>query len=575
MNVIGFDVETHLIKPGLVAPKLVCLSTSEGWLFSPKAGIDWFRARLLDGSILVAHNGPYDVGVLVAEDPSLLPLVFDAYEQGRIRCTEIRERLSNNRTGHLQFDRRGKKVSYSLAAIMLARFGETLEKDNTPRLRYALLDGKDPATWTEEERQYAILDAVAAKRVFDDQGRDLFADEIRQTCAAFWLHLSSSWGIRTDATKVRALKRRLERRVRKLERFYIGSAFVREDGTRDMKAIRAALEPLGRGRTPTGLPETSAEDLEATGLIPLRALAAVSRAQKLLGTYLPVLEAGTRHPLCPSYVTIVETGRTSCREPNIQNVPTFPGVMECYVPRKGYVFGDADYDTLELRVLAQRCLDRFGFSKMAEAIRAGQDLHTRFAARVLGLAYEQVDLTIKQHQEARKLAKAFNFGVPGGLGATTFIEFARATYGVILTPAQFKAYKALYFQEFPELALHLKHAGQATEHGAGYLGPPLLSIERGDLSYCKFANILFQGPAAAGAKEAGWMLTRACYDPASVLYGSRIVAFIHDAFLMEHPEANAAERLEEQKRIMVLGMRAICRDVPVSVSAKLKKEWSK
>ena len=84
---------------------------------------------------------------------------------------------------------------------------------------------------------------------------------------------------------------------------------------------------------------------------------------------------------------MVNTGRTSCRKPNVQNQPRLGGVRECWVPRKGNVYVQADYSIAELCALAQCCIFMGLESKMAEALNEGKDLHLDFASNVLGISY--------------------------------------------------------------------------------------------------------------------------------------------------------------------------------------------
>jgi DNA polymerase I-like protein with 3'-5' exonuclease and polymerase domains len=71
-------------------------------------------------------------------------------------------------------------------------------------------------------------------------------------------------------------------------------------------------------------------------------------------------------------------------------------VRECFVPRRGYVFAQADYGILELRALAQVLLAMFGKSAMAEALQAGRELHLEMAARLLSIPYEEAVARKKQ-----------------------------------------------------------------------------------------------------------------------------------------------------------------------------------
>jgi hypothetical protein len=112
------------------------------------------------------------------------------------------------------------------------------------------------------------------------------------------------------------------------------------------------------------------------------------------------------------------------------------------------VFVSVDYDFLELRTLAQACLDLVGGSELAKAIRAGEDPHLSMAAEILGIPYSEAlarkkDPAIK---DARQLAKAANFGLPGGMGPDNFRAFAWATYRVRLSARQ--AARALFAAGF-------------------------------------------------------------------------------------------------------------------------------
>ncbi len=579
--IIGFDTETHPIKLGMIAPKLVCMTWDGGIVLAPEAPA-LFRSWLEAGHTVVGHNAPFDLGVMCAEDPSLIQEVFEAYEEGRIKCTEVRERLINNATGELTYTK-GKRVSYSLASLVMRHFQEVLPKEDTWRLKYALLDGVPLDAWPEDAKSYALRDAVEALRVFHAQetiAGGPIPDERRQQCAAWWLHLCSMWGLRTDAGKVRELKARLEADVAHTRPLLTASGLVRVDGSKDTKKIKervlAALPDVER--TKTGQVSMKAAVLRKTEDPDLVLLANAGRSNKLLSTYMPVLERGTVYPICCHYTSMVESGRTSCSKPNVQNLPTFPGVRECYVPRDGYHFLDGDWDTLELRALAQVNLELFGHSRMAEEIKAGRDLHLAVAATLMRLPVEEATALYRagdaDASKARKLAKVMSFGFAGGLGAKKFVEYA-AGWGIKITLDEAKRYKALWLETFPEMVRYFDLISKMTRHGEASVGPPLTTIFRGGVRFSKLANMLFQSRAAAGAKDAGWMITRACHTPGDALWGSRIVAFVHDEFLLEAPKALAAGAAERLRELMARGMAGVIPDIPATATPVLMSEWNK
>jgi len=137
---------------------------------------------------------------------------------------------------------------------------------------------------------------------------------------------------------------------------------------------------------------------------------------KLKGTYIDGL---------PSFVskdgkirphlmqTVTTTGRLSCVDPNLQNIPILkePGrqLRRAFVPESDeYVLMGADYSQIELRVLAHFSDD----PALIEDFNSGADIHSRTAARVFGIENEE-DVTIEQ----RSGAKAVNFGIIYGMSS--------------------------------------------------------------------------------------------------------------------------------------------------------------
>ncbi|MDR2132245.1 MAG: DNA polymerase I [Clostridiales Family XIII bacterium] len=134
---------------------------------------------------------------------------------------------------------------------------------------------------------------------------------------------------------------------------------------------------------------------------------------KLNGTYveglLPLVGGDGRiHPHFKQ--TVTATGRISCTEPNLQNIPIRHelgrSIRKAFVPEnEEFVLVGADYSQIELRVLAHLSDD----PALTEDFRQGADIHRRTAARVFGVAEEAVTPLL------RGRAKAVNFGVIYGM----------------------------------------------------------------------------------------------------------------------------------------------------------------
>ena len=618
MRVVAFDTETHLIKAGCLAPKLVCLTTYDGFeenLFLYEEALTWAKQALADKSLtLVGHNVCFDLGVLAAEDSSLLPLIFEALEAGRIKDTQIREKLLFLAQGRLSYDYVNKKQrpSFSLATLVKNRFKVDLSEskvgEDAWRLRYNELDGVPLEEWPAEAVSYAMDDAQWTYKVYQEQaqpfhcegreyaGPDGVTNENEQMRAAWGLQLISLWGIRTDPEKVAELEDELIPRVEKLRESLEEAGLTKtkkvkgeEKVSKNMAAIRerveAAYEKLGKTvpLTDTGKTSTAREVLRASGDPLLEEFGSETNAEKLLTTYIPVLQSGTKVPLNPAYDLLKESGRTSSYRPNIQNVPRMGGVREAYVPREGTVFVACDYSTLELCALSQVCLDLFGESEMAKAINKGRDLHLAVAANILGITYDAAQRRRKEGdekvKEARQLSKALNFGFPGGMGAASFVQFAWAGYRVKLTEDEAHNLKRDWTDAWPEMQLFFRHVGALSSMGNEFtVEQPRSGRLRGGTNYCAGCNTFFQGLAADGAKNAIWEVAKECYvREESPLYGCRPVAFIHDELLVEVPEGveertAAADRLAE---VMVEAMKVYIPDVKIEAEPAAMRRWYK
>ena len=121
-----------------------------------------------------------------------------------------------------------------------------------------------------------------------------------------------------------------------------------------------------------------------------------------------------------------DTGRMSCFQPNLQQVPRDPRFRACVVAPEGYRLVVADYAQMELRLAAAES----GDPRMVTAFQAGQDLHTLTAMAVYGLSEES-----EVKKEQRQVAKSANFGLLYGSGAAGLRSYA-ATSGIQMTMAE-------------------------------------------------------------------------------------------------------------------------------------------
>lgn len=333
---------------------------------------------------------------------------------------------------------------------------------------------------------------------------------------------------------------------------------------------------------------TARDVLEATDDPALLRLAQIGKYKTLASTFIPTMELGFEHPIHPRWNGLVATGRPSCTRPNLLNQPRelepgVGGIRECYVARQGYVYLDPDYTQAELCSLAQVCYDKFGFSAMRDVIRAGYDIHVWFAAMMAGVDYAVAFAGYmagdKKYKDLRQLAKAANFGFPGGLGIKKFVKWARKTYGVTLSESKAKQLKVDWLAAFPEIRLYFEWVNEQIKHG--YDGKSFTFVQhrsnrrRGGVRFCNGANTGFQGLTADGAKNALLKVFVACHTPSDALYGSRIVAFIYDEILIETPENMCGPASVRLIELLRQGMEEYTPDVPATVTIEAMFAWSK
>jgi hypothetical protein len=298
------------------------------------------------------------------------------------------------------------------------------------------------------------------------------------------------------------------------------------------------------------------------------------------------------------------------------------------------IFASADYDGLELRTMAQACLNLVGESRLAQVLNAGQDPHLMMAANMVGLDYETA---VKRHKEeknarsarvtelikqgldkasagvragkevpapvddARQAGKVADFGFPGGLGPKTLVLFARKSYKVVLGATQAEAeekakwLKGVWLATFPEFVKYFARVNDLMGPDGATFSHFYSNRVRGNSPYCATCNSFFQGLGADATGNACFLVSEACYTQApcygcqarqagcvgcwgtgiSALYGTRLVNYVHDEFILECEEERGHEVAHELVRVMVRGAAPFLPDVPARAEPKLMRFWSK
>jgi len=610
MTTVALDTETFLIFPGNLAPEMVCVS----WAsvdFDPDSGLlkhDNSRSlELVERTFGFDHstyaNAPFDLAVFMAKWSHLIIPIFEALDDDRVHDVQMREKLIDLAHGTFRFeedeDGEVKAKGYSLFDITKRRLGIILDKDSY-RMKYHDFYDVPLDAWPEGARHYATTDAIVTLKIHEaqEQFKAYLGNETAQVRAHVALHLMSCRGFMTDSAAVEALAVRVARDIEEIRDTLIESELVRKDGSRNTKeAVRrmigtgcirpttagaaAALE-LGNGfierAREQGRYVSVAEDacLESGDDILIK-YSRYSQLQSLLTGSIKDLRTGCIVPIQPRYEPLMETGRTSASKPNVQNLRKAEGVRECFVPRDGHVIIACDYAAAELHTLAQACYDLFKRSKLGDAMNNGLDPHTWLGSKLVRVDYEAMDVkNNEEHANARQVAKAANFGFPGGCSPRTFAIFARG-YGCDITEMEAAQLKSLWLNSWDEMNDYFRFIRECAI-GDNFFAVKQLRVERirGKCTYTAACNSLFQGLAADGAKAAGYELTRRQFCvPTSPLYSTRLLAFVHDEWLLEAPEDRADEIAQEMSAVMETEFNKFVPDCPTRAEATIMRRWSK
>lgn len=263
--------------------------------------------------------------------------------------------------------------------------------------------------------------------------------------------------------------------------------------------------------------------------------------------------------------TITATGRISSTEPNLQNIPMRTelgrSIRKVFIPKDGYVFVDADYSQIELRVLAHMS----GDEKLIAAFNADEDIHAITASQVFGVPIEDVDALMRRN------AKAVNFGIVYGISAFGLAE------DLNISRKEASDYIDSYFATYPDVKKFIddsvenaKKTGMTkTMFGRIRQIPELSSSNFMQRSFGEriAMNSPIQGTAAdiikiAMIKVSDRLKKENCE--------SSLILQIHDELLIETKE----EEVPLVKKILVEEMMNAAKlSVPLSVGASVGKTW--
>lgn len=630
---IGIDTETEPIVNGAeiipVSMQIAGDRSSEVVFVHPahfRDALDCLETTC-PGLRWVFFNAPFDCRVLGWPDCP----AWGVLHEGRLIDMEIRSILhylqEGTYTGFMNLEELARRALHW-----------ELDKDKVLRTSF-----RRNTELSVRQAAYAAQDAIATVRAMSVIP-DALPTEDLNVKGYFALSAASWTGMRVDMDELRRLSAKMLDEQRRLHGMLqvFGVAPANPDDAEDgspsginarkqellhsMEDLyrKSGLEKFRLPRTKTGTIATEKKSLDMaliTSGVPLPIWLNLSRAydhaRKIRSTYLNPELVGLDGRVHPRFSPLMKTGRTSASKPNTQNLTRKGGIRGIYIPSDGFLYLATDFNQLELCSLAQSCWTRFGTSKMRELINEGQDLHYWFGdilAQQVGVVFTPEEAESDRRKEFRSRAKAANFGYPGGLGAATFVAYARG-YGVDISLKESEEIRDLWLHHFPEMRLHLApvvdeywttrniqvylsshnlrpafairtmqelteylmeqgktpdEAFKATSGLAAYECRLVSGRLKRNCTFCAAANMQFQGLAADGAKIGLWE---------GYMQGWRVVNFIHDEIIQEVPVAWTPEQhtlyIEHVEKTLCDCMRQVLPDVAVRAESALMPRWYK
>ncbi len=434
----------------------------------------------------------------------------------------------------------------------------------------AFEQGEDKAAVCACHMAYILWKAAEPlKERLEEAGMSRLFEEIEMPLIYSLYHMEEA-GIHVERRELKEYGDRLKERIGELEqKIYkeVGEEFNINSPKQLGEILFEKMKLKGGKKTKTGY-STAADVLEklAPECPVIRMILDYRQLTKLNSTYAEGLAAyigadGRIHGKFNQ--TITATGRISSTEPNLQNIPVRMElgreIRKVFVAEEGFVFVDADYSQIELRILAHMS----GDERLIEAYREAQDIHAITASQVFHTPLEEV--TPLQ----RRNAKAVNFGIVYGISAFGLSE------DLSISRKEALEYINKYFETYPGVKAFLdglveqaKSRGWvSTLFGRRRPIPELDSPRTRAFGERVAMNSPIQGTAADIMKIAMVNVDR---ELRKRKMRSRIVLQVHDELLIEADikEAEQVREILEDKMKHAANLQ-----VALEVEAKTGRSW--
>ena len=381
-------------------------------------------------------------------------------------------------------------------------------------------------------------------------------------------------GIHLDTNQLYDYSKELSSQISNLEKeiFSIVGHEFNIASTKQLQEVlftERGLKPSKKTKTGYSTDTSVLEELSVYDPVPKKILE-YRELSKLLSTYVEALPKLTDEDSL-IHTTFVQTGtatgRLSCKDPNLQNIPVRSEqgrrIRSAFTSKPGTVFISADYSLIELVVMAHLSKD----PNMCKAFTEGTDVHKATASLIYKVPQEEVTA------DMRRLAKTINFGVIYGMSAFRLSN----ELGISRTQAQ--EFITSYFTEYASIQRFISETIQeahekcrvSTIFGRSRFIPTINNANKNDQAAAEriAVNTPIQGSAADIVKMAMLKVNTALRKNPT---GAKMLLQVHDELIFECPDNQ--EAIDNTLKLIKENMEnAVKLSIPLRVSIEYGKNW--
>lgn len=534
-SVVAIDIETTALKPQEGEIRLVSMFGDEKQLVTED--VAEVASILQDSSVLkVFHNAAFDVTWLTAKGYPVVNYT-DTMVMGQILHNTAK---SNN----------------TLQALALEHLGIVLDKT---------LQGESnwQSNLTEHHKEYALKDAEITYKLYQVLGQRIeekhlnlvLNREIAALPATIELNLN---GIPFDYEGWAKVLEQLEVEAEASEneiRLMLNNQTLNLASPIQLKEAFSRLGILLESTTDEVLAKYEHEHPAVLSLRKYKKL------KKQLSTYGEKLKSKISPDgrLRGQWRAIgTDTSRMTCKEPNLQGLPSIAKPYVKAPPGKCFVV--ADYSTIELRILAEITQD----AELVSAFQNREDLHAKTSRAIFDkTSYETVT------NDERKIGKIVNFGLIYGMSHYGLQKKIQAATGQAITLEEAMIFRNKYFDLYSGVLGYQNRMLKSdfiSTLGGRYWSDETTALKKGGIS--RF-NYPIQGTGAEGLKES-LILLLPLLQPSW-----KLIAAIHDEILLEVPIEDGEKAEKVLVHTMKQGMQRLIPSIPIEVESNIAFYWLK